>query len=285
MEICSLDLNGDHGHFRFKFVDVCLEKLMAFHGNVAVVTGGASGMGRIAALRLAHQGARVAIVDLNDRALQETAAESDNITPFKCDVSDLEQVQQLIQDVESTVGPIDRLTHCAAIMPGQSLKDMPAENITRMMSINYGGTVNLVKTVMPLMEQRGSGDIIMFGSMAGDVLTHNLGGYCATKSATNTFAEVLVRENLNSPIRFLLVCPPMVNTPLVKQAMDNGPGSLHMALDSGRMATPESIIDATETALEKGRWVVRPGEAAFMVLWRRLFPGLLWMVMAKANKV
>ena len=258
---------------------------MAFHGKVAVVTGGASGMGKVASLRLAHQGARVAIVDLNDRALQETAAESDNITPFKCDVSDLDSVKQLIADIEASVGPIDRLMHCAAIMPGQSLKEMPAENITRMMAINFGGTVNMVKTVMPLMEQRGSGDIIMFGSMAGDVLTHNLGAYCATKSATNTFAEVLVKENLNSPVRFLLVCPPMVNTPLVKQAIDHGPGSLHSALDSGRMASPESIIDAVETAIEKGRWVVRPGEAGFMVLWRRLFPGLLWKVMEKANKV
>ncbi|WP_101760601.1 SDR family oxidoreductase [Oceanicoccus sp. KOV_DT_Chl] len=258
---------------------------MAFHGKVALVTGGASGMGRVAALRLANQGASVAIVDLNDKALSETAEESINITPFKCDVSDLAQVQQLIAEVESTMGPIDRVTHCAAIMPGQSLVDMPAENITKMMAINYGGTVNIVKTLMPLMEQRGTGDIIMFGSMAGDVLTHNLGAYCATKSATNTFAEVLIHENKHSPIRFLLVCPPMVNTPLVKQAIEHGPGSLQGAKDSGRMASPESIVDAVETAIEKGRWVVRPGDAAFMVWWRRLFPGLLWWVMAKANKV
>lgn len=257
---------------------------MAFHGKVALVTGGASGMGRVAALRLANQGAKVAIVDLNDKALSETSEESINITPFKCDVSDLAQVEKLIADVESTIGPIDRVTHCAAIMPGQAIKDMPAENINKMMAINYGGTVNLVKTVMPLMEQRGSGDIIMFGSMAGDVLTHNLGAYCATKSATNTFAEVLIHENKSSPIRFLLVCPPMVNTPLVKQALDNGPGSLQGAKDAGRMASPESIVDAVERAIEKGKWVVRPGEAGFMVLCRRLFPGLLWKVMAMANK-
>ncbi len=258
---------------------------MAFHGKVAVVTGGASGMGRVAALRLALQGAKVAIVDLNDRALQEAAAESDNITPFKCDVSNLQQVQQLVSDIETMVGPVDRLIHCAAIMPGQSLQDMPAEKITQMMAINYGGTVNMVKTMMPLMQQRGSGDIIMFGSMAGDVLTHHLGAYCATKSATNTFAEILVKENLNSPLRFLLVCPPMVNTPLVKQAIDHGPGSIQTAKSSGRMASPESIIDAVEAAIEKGKWVVRPGEAGFMMLWRRLFPGLLWKLMEKANKV
>ena len=163
---------------------------MAFHGKVAVVTGGASGMGRVTALRLANQGAQVAIVDLNEKALSETSEESFNITPFKCDVSDLEQVKVLIGDIESALGPIDRLTHCAAIMPGQSLMEMPAEKISQVMTINYGGTVNMVKTLMPLMEARGGGDIIMFGSMAGDVLTHNLGAECAAKSATHTFAEV-----------------------------------------------------------------------------------------------
>lgn len=258
---------------------------MAFYGKVALVTGGASGMGRVAALRLANQGAKVAIVDVNDKTLSKTSEESINIIPFKCDVSDLAQVEKMIVEVEASLGPIDRVTHCAAIMPGQTLKDMPAADITKMMAINYGGTVNMVKTVMPLMEQRGVGDIIMFGSMAGDVLTHNLGAYCASKSATNTFAEVLVHENKQTPLRILLVCPPMVNTPLVDQAVAHGPGSIQGARETGRMASPESIVDAVEKALEKGKWVVRPGEAGFMVLWRRLFPRLLWRVMAAANKV
>ncbi len=258
---------------------------MAFHGKVALVTGGASGMGRLTALRLAKEGAKVAIVDLNEDALSATAAESPNITAYKCDVSDLVQVQSVVTEVEANIGPVDRLTHCAAIMPGQSLSEMPAEKINQTMSVNYFGTVNLVKTLMPLMEQRGAGDIIIFGSMLGDVPMHNMGAYCATKSATNAFAEVLVYENKDSPIRFLLVCPPMVDTPLVNQAMENGPEGLKEAKHTGKMSSPESIIDATEVALEKGQWVVRPNEASFLVLLRRLFPGLLWRLMAKANKV
>jgi NAD(P)-dependent dehydrogenase (short-subunit alcohol dehydrogenase family) len=257
---------------------------MAFYGKVALVTGAASGMGRVAASRLAQQGAEVAIVDMNEPALRELAAEFSNMTPFKCDVSDLAQVEQLVADVEARLGPIARLTHCAAIMPGRSLVAMSAADINAMMAINYGGTVNMVKSVWPGMALRGAGDIILFGSMAGDVLTHNLGAYCATKSATNTFAEILYHENRHSPIRLLLVCPPMVNTPLVKQALEHGPGSITGAYERGRMASPESIIDAAEAALEKGKWRVTPGEAGFMMLWRRLFPGLLWKLMEKANK-
>ncbi|MEE3240094.1 MAG: SDR family oxidoreductase [Pseudomonadota bacterium] len=257
---------------------------MAFQGKVALVTGGASGMGRIAALQLAALGAKVAIVDLNDDNLASVSAEHANLTPFKCDTSDLAQVQQVVADVEANIGAIDRLTHCAAIMPGQSIKDMSAEATNKMMAINYGGTVNMVKTVWPLMEARGSGDIIMFGSMAGDVLTHNLGAYSATKSATNTWAEVMIHENKASPIRFLLVCPPMVKTPLVDQAMENGPGSIKTAGDK-QYVSPEFIIDAVEKAIEKGEWVVRPGSAKTMVRLRRFFPALLWKIMEKANGV
>lgn len=258
---------------------------MAFYGKLALITGGASGMGKVAATRLAAGGAQVAIVDLNQNALAECAAASPNLHPFACDVSDLAQVEKVVADIEGKLGPVDRLVHCAAIMPGQSLKDMPTATITKMMDINYGGTVNMVKTLWPLMEQRGSGDIIMFGSMAGAVLTHNLGAYSVSKSATNTFAEVLHYENKDTPLRFLLVCPPMVNTPLVDQVVEHGPGSVAGALESGRMASPESIIDAVEVAIEKGKWRVTPGEAGFMMLWRRLFPGLLWKLMEKANKV
>jgi len=259
---------------------------MAFKGKVALVTGGASGMGRLDALRLARQGAKVAIMDLNEAGLKATAAESANIKPYVCDVSNLEQVRQVVAQIEQDLGPIDRLTHCAAIMPGQSIKDMPAELINKVMTINYGGTVNLTKTVMPLMEKRGGGDIILYGSMAGAVLTHNLAAYSATKSAINSFAEILVRENLKSPIRFLLVCPPMVDTPLVSQATAHGPESLKESAKTGKnMAKPEEIIDAAEAAIERGDWVVRPKPAGFMMLWRRLFPGSLWWVMEKANKV
>ncbi|MGI9295708.1 MAG: SDR family NAD(P)-dependent oxidoreductase [Pseudomonadales bacterium] len=256
---------------------------MAFYGKVALVTGGASGMGKLAATRLVESGATVAIVDMDEQALSQAAAHSNKVIAFKCDVSDPEAVTKMVAEVESTLGPIDRLTHCAAIMPGQSLKEMTIETINTQMSINYGGTVNMVKTVWPLMESRGRGDIIMFGSMAGEVLTHNLGAYCASKAATNAFAEVLHYENLESPIRFLLVCPPMVNTPLINQAVDHGPGSLAGAREKGRMASPESIIDASEAGLEKGKWRVTPGEAGFMMLWRRLLPGVLWRVMANAN--
>jgi NAD(P)-dependent dehydrogenase (short-subunit alcohol dehydrogenase family) len=252
---------------------------MAFNGKVALVTGGASGMGRASALRLAGLGAKVAIVDLNEAALAATAAESGNITPYRCDVSDLQQVREVVARIEQELGPVDRLTHCAAIMPGDSIRSMSAELTNKQMLINYCGTVNMVKTLMPLMEQRGGGQIIMFGSMAGSVLTYNLGSYSATKAAVNTFAEVLVRENPDSPVQFLLVCPPMVDTPLIEQAVEKGPAGIKESREKKRMRSPEYIVDAVEKALDRRQWIVQPGEAKFLMWLRRYFPGVLWKIM------
>ena len=84
---------------------------MAFHGKVALVTGGASGMGRISALRLAASGAQVAILDMNEAALAETAARFPNIRALRCNVADQEQVQACVAAVERDLGAIDRLTH------------------------------------------------------------------------------------------------------------------------------------------------------------------------------
>lgn len=255
---------------------------MASHQGVALVTGGASGMGREAALQLAASGSKVAIVDLNESALSSTAAEHDNIASFSCDVSDLAAVQTLVQQIENELGPITRLTHCAAIMPAILLMDSNAADINKMMRINYGGTVNMVQTIMPLMQARGAGDIIMFGSMAGDIPSLSLGAYCATKAATNMYAEILYHENRDGPLRILLVCPPAVDTPLMDQAIEHGPATLVKDRAEGRMSTPKMIIDAVESAIERGDWVVRPGQAALYTRFRRWFPGLLWHLVHKS---
>lgn len=257
---------------------------MAFHGKVALVTGGGSGMGQSMALRLAEQGAQVAIADVNEDALRSTAAKSSNLTSFPCDVTDPAAVAAMVEAVTARLGPIDRLAHAAGIMPGQSIADMPVETFIRVMHINYCGTVAVTKAVLPRMLERSSGDLILFGSSAGVALSTNLAAYCASKAAVNTFGEILYHEHRDSGLRILLVCPSTVDTPLVKQALDGGPQGLRKAARAGRMATPEAIIDAIETGLEKGKWCIFPGEAAAGYFLRRYAPGLLWKITESANK-
>jgi len=254
--------------------------------KVAVVTGGASGMGKIIALRMAGRGTRVAILDMNDAGLEATAKESSNITAYKCDTSDLAQVEDVFGKIAGSLGTIDRVVHCAAIMPTAPLIDQPTALINKMMAINYGGTVNVAKTVLPAMQQRRSGELVIFGSIAGSVLAPDLGAYCATKAATNAFTEVLIEENRGRGTHILLVCPPMVNTPLLKQATDNSnPKNIRDSIEKGRLADPNFIVDEVEKALANRVEILLPGAEAKITVWmRRLFPRLLWKVIHLSNK-
>lgn len=83
----------------------------------AIVTGAASGMGRISAKRLAADGVRVAAVDINEENLNQLRQESNNISIFPCDLSDSSAVKSMMDEVKSQMGPIDRVTHAGAVMP------------------------------------------------------------------------------------------------------------------------------------------------------------------------
>lgn len=236
---------------------------MAFRGNVALVTGGASGMGRMSAIRLAQQGAKVFAVDMDEQGLASLDAEYPNITTQKCDISDYEQVKVMVEKTGKDLGDIDRLTHAAGIMPLGKLNDLPVETYIRQMRINYEGTVYLVKTVMPDMLARNRGDIICFGSIAGEVPLPRAGAYCATKSATNSYIKQLILENKKTEMRIMLVCPPPVNTALLDSEKTGVKGfnssEMQRALKFGLVVQPEFILDQIEKGIDKGKGVLFPG--------------------------
>jgi len=254
-------------------------------GKVALVTGGASGMGQIIARRLADQGAKVAIFDVNEQGLQDTAAEAENIHGFRCDISSLEDVEAKVAEVDALLGPIDLLVHAAALMPSHLLAEHTHEGMERLFRINYFGTTYMVRAVLPSMQQRGSGRIVIFGSIAGIAVVPKMGAYCATKAAVNVYTEVLQNEIRDSGVRAHLVCPPAVNTPLVDQTLaTDSPGSIRQSKETGRLADPEKIIDAIEKGIRKDKDIIYPAEAKLLYLWRALFPGLWWKTLMNFEK-
>ncbi|VXD04183.1 Short-chain dehydrogenase [Pseudomonas sp. 9AZ] len=252
---------------------------MAFRGKVVLITGGGSGMGRAMALRLAAAGAKVAIADLNEAGMAEVVAQHPSIVAFKCNVSVADEVERLVEQVEHTLGPIDRLAAAAGIMPGATIEDMSAERINQIMRVNYEGTVYAVKAVLPGMRARNSGDIILFGSLAGVVFTKGMAAYNASKAAVNAFGEVLAHELRGTGLRITTVRPGAVNTPLIGQASD-AVKSLRDAAEKGQMAAPEAIIDAIEAGLGRGNlWIYPTVDACFIQWLRRFSPALAWSLM------
>jgi NAD(P)-dependent dehydrogenase (short-subunit alcohol dehydrogenase family) len=254
-------------------------------GKVALVTGGASGMGRIIALRLAARGAKVAIFDVNEDGLKETAERGAGISSFICDISNLADVEAKVAEVASTLGPIDHLVHAAALMPSHQLINETHESMERLFRINYFGTTYLVKSVLPGMMERKSGRIIVFGSIAGHAMVPHMGAYCATKAAVNTYIEILQNEIRDSGVNVHLVCPPAVNTPLIDQSLQtDAAGSMKEAKESGRLADPEKIVDAIDKGVAKNRDIIYPGEARILMFVHTLFPKLWWKLVMKFEK-
>jgi NAD(P)-dependent dehydrogenase (short-subunit alcohol dehydrogenase family) len=255
---------------------------MAFHGKVALVTGAASGLGRVAARRLAEAGAAVAAVDLNEEGLRETARGLAGMRTFGLDVSDGAGVRALVRRVEAELGPIDRLVNAAAIMPTGFLLDMDAEQIRRIMDVNYLGTVHTTLATLPGMLARGRGDLVNFASIAGWVPNMHFGAYNASKFAVVAFTEVLHHEHRRGGVRILCVCPGKVDTPLLQQAKSN-PRILELG---ARPIAPERVIDGIERALEAGKCFAFSDWHTRMGFWiRRFVPGVLWAIDHRAEGV
>ena len=249
---------------------------MSQSNDVILITGGGSGMGRETARRFAARGASVAVFDVSEAGMAETAQGFENVHGWSVDITDFEAVKVAVAAVEEKLGPVNRLYNCAAIMPFGRLIEQDNGIIHKQMAINYGGLVNITQAVLPGMVQRGTGDFVSFASMAGWIPMLKTGAYTATKFAVRAFTETLYHEHLNSGIRFACVCPPAVATPLLKQGQESDWPNM-LAGEQGEPIAPAMVIDEIEACLEKGKFFVLPTRNAKIgVFMRRLFPGLIW---------
>jgi NAD(P)-dependent dehydrogenase (short-subunit alcohol dehydrogenase family) len=246
---------------------------VTFRGNVALITGAASGMGQLSAWRLAAEGVKVAALDVDEAGLEHTARRAPSITPMVCDVRDAEAVAQAVAHVEAELGPIDRVTNAAAIAPTAPLLDQDVAVITRLMEVNYFGTVHVTKAALPAMIERGSGDLVNYASLAGWLPSPGFGAYSATKFAVVAFTETLAHEIAGRGVRVACVCPPIVDTPLLSQV---GEGAQEL-LDAVPAIRPETVLDAIEVAIDRGDLFVWPTTQTRLTQWiRRIAPGVLW---------
>lgn len=248
--------------------------------NIVLVTGAASGMGRLAARRYAQQGRMVIGADINEPGLAETVEGFPQIYPYKVDITQFSDVEKLVADIEKEKGAITQVIHCAAIMPLQLLGEQSVDEIHRVMDINYKGTVNINKAILPYFLQRNSGKIVNFASIAGWVPCMYFGAYDASKFAVVAFTEVLHHEHKNTGIQFCCVCPPPVATPML-----NNVNYRPQILDHMETVQPEQVLDAMEKSLRKGQLFCYPGKRTWIsILMRRLFPALPWIFNHLAEK-
>ncbi|NHN39016.1 SDR family oxidoreductase [Pseudomaricurvus alcaniphilus] len=250
--------------------------------RVLFITGAGSGMGQMTALQALDAGWKVAAVDLNAAGLEQLG-ENDNLLRIALDVTDHQAVAAAVEHCENTLGSITRVVHAAGIMPLGELTDQPQAMVMKIMTINYGGMVNVVDTAVKKMLQRGEGEFVSYASMAGHWPIMYMGAYNAAKHAVAAYTEVLYHETRNSGVRIVCVCPPIVATPLLKQAQDTVWPKL---FDIFPALEPQVVVDAAEKALtrRRGLWVFPGPMTRLTWLLRRWCPSLLWQVVHWAEK-
>lgn len=251
--------------------------------GVVFITGGGSGMGQLAARNFAKAGHTVAIADVNEAGMQATAEGVEAIHSYVLDLTDFEAVKTCVSQVESELGPIEKLYNCAAIMPFGKLLEQDNRIQHLQAAINYGGLINIAQAVLPGMVQRGRGDFVSFASSAGLMPTLLTGAYSASKAAVAFYTETLHHENLNSGVRFACVCPPMVNTPLLDQGRETAWPKM-LETNEKNQLQPQEVLDAIDVALNKGKFWVLPGKGTSTGWWiRRLMPNLMWKFVHKTE--
>ncbi|HEX8758888.1 MAG TPA: SDR family oxidoreductase [Pseudonocardiaceae bacterium] len=212
--------------------------------RVAVVTGGASGIGRATADRLADDGFRLAVVDYSPEL--DLAP---SVLTIKADVSDATDVERAVHEVLGEFGRIDVLVNNAGVSGSADATrchETPIEEWDRVFAVNVRGPFLCTRTVLPVMVRQAGGHVITVASVAGMVAFPGRCAYTASKGAALQFAKSVAVDYATAGIRSNAVCPGMVQTPMTQWRLDIP--ELRAAVESkipiGRVAEPEEIADA-----------------------------------------
>jgi len=229
-------------------------------GKVALVTGGASGIGRGCAEKLAAEGAFVVVTDIQDKLGEEVVAGIEaaggKAEYVHHDVTDEDVWAEVVAGVKARHGRLDILVNNAGIGIGGSILDMTLANWRRQTAINLDGVFLGVKHSIPLMRVSGDGgSIVNISSVAGLKGSANLAGYCATKGGVRLFTKAVAMEcaNAKDGIRVNSVHPGLIETPIwvtVQDALSpgaNAPPDLDamsaLAVPMGVKGVPEDIAN------------------------------------------
>lgn len=194
---------------------------MGYQSAVAVVTGGASGIGLAMARRLSQLGAKVVVADINGDA-GEYAAKEIGGDFVQVDVADLASVKELVATVVGLHGRVDYMFNNAGILVAGKVKDTPVESWDRVFDINVRGVVHGIDAVYPLFIEQGFGHIVNTASIAGLIPCPGLVAYSATKHAVVGLSTGLRHEAARHGVKVSVVCPGFVKTSIADHGTFHG---------------------------------------------------------------
>lgn len=226
--------------------------MTSFANKKVLITGAASGIGRMLAEAAAKRGARPILVDLNEQALKSTEAwlrdAGHECAVFTCDLSQREQIDDLGAAVIAAEGHVDILINNAGIVNGKTLLETTAEDIERTFAVNTLALFHMTRAFLPSMQARQAGHIVTVASAGGIAGTARLVDYCSSKFAAIGFDESLRLElkRLEIPVRTTVVCPYYVDTGMFEGVKTRFPLLLPIL-------KPEALVKRIIRAIERDR--------------------------------
>ena len=218
-----------------------------FEYKVAIITGGASGIGRSTALAFAAQGAKVVIGDVQDgtETLELVKKAGGEGIFVKCDVSHENDVKQLVEKTIQVYGRLDFGVNNAGTEGVQTtVQDLTEKDWDRTIDINLKGIWLCMKYEIPYLLKQGKGAIVNTASIAGVVGFANMAAYVASKHAVVGLTKVAALELAKAGIRVNAICPGVIHTPMVDRALSPELEKVYNAMiPMGRMGKPEEMAE------------------------------------------
>ena len=213
--------------------------------RVAVVTGGASGIGLGVAEQLAADGHRIAVLDLNGEAAKAVAADLQGAIGIESDVSERGSVDAAFARVRNELGPVEILVTSAGIESFDALTDITAEKWNRILAVNLTGTFDCVQAAVPDMLAAGWGRIVTISSSSAQSGAPNMAHYAASKGGVIALTKAIAVEFARQGITANTIAPSLVDTPMARAAEAAGdfPGVdfVGSMVPLGRAGTPADI--------------------------------------------
>jgi NAD(P)-dependent dehydrogenase (short-subunit alcohol dehydrogenase family) len=242
-------------------------------GEVAVITGGASGIGRGTALAMAREGADIVLADVNDARLAAVAAEiaalGRRVLAVHCDVSRDEDVERLAQEAEAKLGPVGLLMNNAGVVLRGALESVELADWQWCLGINVFGVIRGIHAFLPRMVERRHGYIVNTGSVAGLLaLTGEGAPYIASKFAVAGLTEALALYARPFGIGVSLLCPGGVHTNLAETGRSIGMSPerersetrMAQTIQGGEELQPEFVGELVVNAVQAGQFLILPDE-------------------------
>ncbi len=227
---------------------------MRLADKVALITGGASGIGRATALLFAREGAAISVVDLDEaggQAVAQTIVNEGGQAIFLCcDVSQAADCQRAVRQTVEELGSLDIVFNNAGIIRRASVLETSEEEWDRVMAVNVKSVFLLSKYAIPVMAQAGSGVIINTASGWGLVGGRKAAAYCASKGAVVLLTKAMALDHAGRNIRVNCICPGDTDTPMLRgEARQLGESDEHFLAEAAdrplqRIGQPEDIAQA-----------------------------------------